>query len=62
MLMMGGIYMESMEFDKAFYLGDYNRKFEELAKLSPEEWSFDNKNDNGILKNYIKPRLFTAQP
>lgn len=46
--------MNVNEFDKLFYLGDYNKKFEELADLSPEEWSFCGKTDNGILKNYIK--------
>lgn len=46
--------MEILDFDKMFYLGNFNKKFEDLALLSPEEWNFSGKTDNGILKNYIK--------
>ena len=59
--MIGVDYVETVEFDKCFYLGDYNKKFDELAKLSPEEWSFNNKSDNGILKNYIKYTFLKLQ-
>lgn len=35
--------------------GDYNAKIKELAgKALPEKWSFDNNEDNYILKNYLK--------
>ena len=34
--------------------GDYNAKINDLATLSPEQWSFKNANDNSILKNYLK--------
>lgn len=33
---------------------DYNKRMDELAALSPEQWSFSGKNDNSILKNYMK--------
>lgn len=36
------------------YFGDYNQKISELANLTSEEWSFDGKKDNGILKNYLQ--------
>lgn len=42
------------EFDEVLYLGDYDKKIDMLAKLAPEEWSFKGKNDNGILKNYLR--------
>ena len=35
------------------YLGDTNAKFEKLALLSNEKWSFGDKTDNSILKNYL---------
>jgi len=31
------------------FFGNYNAKIEELATMSPENWSFDGKNDNGVL-------------
>ena len=35
--------------------GNYNQRMEELAGLTiPEQWSFTGKEDNGILKNYMK--------
>lgn len=35
--------------------GDYNKRMEELASLAlPEQWSFQGRNDFGILKNYMK--------
>ncbi len=36
------------------YLGDANRKINELAILSNENWSSKGKNDNAILKNYLQ--------
>ena len=39
--------------------GDYNRKINELANLAlPESWSFADKTDNSILKNYLKYTFF----
>ncbi len=43
-----------MNIGEYIYFGDYNVKIEELAKLSPEKWSFEGKIDNSILKNYIQ--------
>jgi len=36
------------------YCGNYNSKISALSRLSPEQWSFRDKKDNGILKNYIE--------
>ena len=36
------------------YLGDANCKINELAILSNENWSSKGKNDNAILKNYLR--------
>ena len=37
------------------YWGDYNAQIQSLAdKALPEKWSFEGKNDNSILKNYLK--------
>ena len=37
------------------FWGDYNKRMEELAAMTlPEPWSFTGKNDNAILKNYLK--------
>ncbi len=37
------------------FWGDYNKRMEELAAMTlPEPWSFTGKNDNVILKNYLK--------
>lgn len=37
------------------YWGDYNAQIQKLAeKALPEKWSFENNNDNFILKNYLK--------
>lgn len=40
--------------DEFIYFGDYNAKISELAELSPEQWTFKDKVENGILKNYIQ--------
>ena len=35
--------------------GDYNKRMEELASIAlPEPWSFKGRDDNSILKNYLK--------
>lgn len=39
-------------FDYA-YCGNYNASISALALLAPEKWSFGDKNDYSILKNYI---------
>lgn len=37
------------------YWGDYNAQIQALAeKALPEKWSFEDKEDNSILKNYLK--------
>lgn len=46
------MYME--ELYNYMYWGDYNKRMEELAVLTKEKWSFDERNDNSILKNYMK--------
>lgn len=44
---MGELYEE-------IYFGDFNQKINELATLSPENWNFASRTDNGILKNYLQ--------
>lgn len=36
------------------YCGNYNFTLANLAMLSPEKWSFGDKNDNSILKSYVE--------
>lgn len=44
------------------YWGDYNARIKELAdKALPEKWSFENKNDYSILKNYLKYTFINLQ-
>lgn len=44
------------------YWGDYNARIKELAnKAIPEKWSFDNKDDYFILKNYLKYTFINLQ-
>lgn len=52
----GGIkYMELIDIYDYMYWGNYNAQIQKLAeKALPEKWSFDEKNDNYILKNYLK--------
>ena len=46
------IYMDIYDY---MYWGDYNARIKELAeKAMPEKWSFEDKNDYSILKNYLK--------
>lgn len=40
--------------DFIFFGGDYNGRIQELADMSPEQWTFSNKAPNGILKNYLQ--------
>lgn len=48
-------------YDYMFW-GDYNKRISELASLAlPESWSFANKSDNSILKNYLKYTFFKLQ-
>jgi len=50
-----------MELIDFVYFGDFNKRISNLAELSPEAWSFDNKNDNSILKNYLKYTFLKLQ-
>lgn len=44
-----------MDIYEYMYWGDYNLQIQKLAdKAISEKWSFENKNDNYILKNYLK--------
>ncbi len=46
------IYMDIYDY---MYWGDYNARIKELAeKALSEKWSFEDKNDYSILKNYLK--------
>lgn len=36
------------------YFGDFNQRMNDLATLSPENWNFAGRSDNGILKNYLQ--------
>lgn len=42
--------------------GDYNKRINELADIALDEtWSFQGKNDNSILKNYLKYTFYKLQ-
>lgn len=44
------------------YWGDYNARIKELAeKALPEKWSFEDKDDYSILKNYLKYTFINLQ-
>ena len=46
---------QHMDIYDYMYWGDYNAQIQTLAAKSlPEKWSFEGKNDNSILKNYLK--------
>ena len=48
-------YLEIIDIYDYMYWGDYNAQIQKLAeKALPEKWSFDGKDDNYILKNYLK--------
>lgn len=48
-------YMETIDIYDYMYWGDYNSQIQKLAeKALPEKWSFEGKDDNYILKNYLK--------
>lgn len=50
-----GIYLDTIDIYDYMYWGDYNLQIQKLAdKTIPEKWSFEGKNDNYILKNYLK--------
>lgn len=42
------------ELHEDIYFGDINQKFSSLASMAPENWSVSGKNDNSVLKNYLK--------
>ena len=49
------IHLDTIDIYDYMYWGDYNAKIKELAeKALPEKWSFEGKDDNYILKNYLK--------
>lgn len=49
------IKMEMIDIYNYMYWGDYNAQIQDLAdKALPEKWSFEDKDDNYILKNYLK--------
>lgn len=53
--MKGEEYMESVDLYDYMYWGNFNEQIQNLAqKALPEKWSFNNRNDNYILKNYLK--------
>lgn len=46
---------KTMDIYDYMYWGDYNARIKELAeKAIPEKWSFEDKEDYSILKNYLK--------
>lgn len=48
-------YLDTIDIYDYMYWGDYNLQIQKLAeKALPEKWSFENKDDNYILKNYLK--------
>lgn len=49
------IYLEIIDIYDYMYWGDYNLQIQKLAdKALSEKWSFEDKDDNYILKNYLK--------
>lgn len=51
----GKKYMELVDIYDYMYWGNYNEQIQVLAnKALPEKWSFNGKEDNYILKNYLK--------
>ena len=51
----GDIYLEFIDIYDYMYWGDYNLQIQKLAdKVLPEKWSFEDNDDNYILKNYLK--------
>ena len=42
------------ELHEDVYFGDINKRYAELAEMSPENWSIAGRSDNGVLKNYLK--------
>lgn len=43
--------------DYIFFGGNYNARIQDLANMSPEQWTFNGKSTNGILKNYLQYTL-----
>lgn len=55
-------HMETIDIYDYMYWGDYNLQIQKLAdKALQEKWSFDNKTDNYILKNYLKYTFIKLQ-
>ena len=58
----GENYMETIELYRYMYWGDYNAQIQALAnKALDEKWSFENKSDNVILKNYLENTFLQLQ-
>lgn len=50
-----GVHLETIDIYDYMYWGDYNLQIQKLSdKALQEKWSFENKDDNYILKNYLK--------
>lgn len=48
-------YLETVDIYDYMQWGDYNSQIQKLAeKALPEKWSFEGKDDNYILKNYLR--------
>ena len=55
-------YMDIIDIYDYMYWGDYNLQIQKLAdKALQEKWSFENKTDNYILKNYLKYTFIKLQ-
>lgn len=58
----GAEYMEVIDLYRYMYWGDYNAQIQTLAdKALDEKWSFENRSDNGILKNYLENTFLQLQ-
>lgn len=42
------------EMHSDIYFGDINKRYEDLAALSHENWNMPGRSDNNVLKNYLK--------
>ena len=49
----GGYIVDTRIADYIFF-GNFNQRIEELATMSPEQWSFNDSCDKSILKNYLQ--------
>lgn len=57
-----GLSMTGIDLYNYMYFGDYNAQIQSLAKKAlNEKWSFEGKNDNAILKNYLENTFIQLQ-